>query len=103
MDLFRRAKKLCAPSKLYLVISLIALTVMAMQNIGNVDIYCIGNYSCSVYSTILIFFIKLIYIIFWTWVLNLICDAGVPYISWFLVLFPFILFFLFVAIFMING
>jgi len=102
MDFFRKTKKLCAPSKLYLVISLIALGVMSYQNIGNNDIYCIGNYSCSVYSTILIFIMKLIYIIFWTWILNLICDAGVPYISWFLVLFPLILFFLLIVIFMIR-
>lgn len=102
MDFFRKTKKLCAPSKLYLVISIISLIVMGLQNIGNTDIYCIGNYTCSVYSTILIFIIKIIYILFWTWILNLICDAGVPYISWFLVLFPFILFFFLILLFMMK-
>lgn len=100
---FLKKTKLCAPSKLYLVISLIALFIMGMQNIGNTNIYCIGTYSCDVYSTIIIFIIKLIYIIFWTWILNLICNAGVPYVSWILVLFPFILFFLLIIMYMIKN
>jgi hypothetical protein len=102
LDFFRN-RKICAPAKLYLVISVIALIVMGMQNVGNTDIYCIGNYSCGVYSTILIFVLKLIYVIFWTWILNLICDAGVPYVSWFLVLFPFLLLFLIIISFLIWG
>lgn len=95
--------KLCAPSKLYLIISIIVLFVMGMQNIGNTDIYCIGNYYCDVYSTKILFVIKIIYVLFWTWILNLICNSGFSGVSWFLVLFPFILLFLLIILFMIQN
>jgi hypothetical protein len=86
-------RNLCTPSYVYLVISAIALVVMMYQNMGNVDKYCLGSYSCNVSSTALIFVIKAIYILFWTWVLNLICKAGAPGIAWFVLLLPFILLF----------
>jgi hypothetical protein len=95
-------KNLCTPSYVYLVVSLIALVVIAVQNFGNTDRYCVGHYSCQVSSTILIFIIKLLYILFWTWVLNLICNAGYSGISWFLVLLPLIVFFLLISLLFIS-
>lgn len=92
-------RNLCTPSYVYLVISLIAIVIMAIQNYGNVNVYCLGSYSCVVSSTMLIFLIKLIYVLFWTWILNLMCRAGATPLSWFFVLVPFILFFL--VIFMV--
>jgi hypothetical protein len=92
-------KNLCTPSYVYLVISMIALVIMIVQNFGNIDKYCVGSYTCDVYSTFLIFAIKTLYILFWTWILNLICRAGAPSVAWFLVLLPFILFFVLVALF----
>jgi hypothetical protein len=50
----------------------------------------------------LVFIIKLIYILFWTWVLNLICKDGHTNISWLLVLLPFILLFVMIGLLMIN-
>lgn len=91
-------KNLCTPSYVYLVISSIALLIMIAQNFGNINKYCVGSYTCDVSSTALIFIIKGLYILFWTWILNLICKAGAPNIAWFLVLLPFILFFVFVAL-----
>ena len=41
----------------------------------------------------LVFIVKIIYILFWTWVLNLMCKDGHSGIAWFLVLLPFILLF----------
>jgi predicted membrane protein len=35
--------------------------------------------------------IKIIFIIIWTWVLNLICNAGYEWLSWVLVLLPFLI------------
>jgi hypothetical protein len=37
--------------------------------------------------------VKVIYILFWTWVLNLMCKDGHTGIAWFLVLLPFIMLF----------
>lgn len=93
---------LCLPAKVYFIISIIALLVIAIQNYGNTDMYCIGAYSCDVGSTTLIFLLKIVYILFWTWILNLICRAGAPGISWFLVLLPFILFFILLSLLFIS-
>ena len=95
-------RNLCTPSYVYLVISMIAIIIMALQNYGNVNMYCLGTYSCIVSSTLLIFLIKLVYILFWTWILNLICRAGAPSVAWFLVLLPFILFFSIVFVTMMG-
>jgi hypothetical protein len=86
-------RKLCTPAYVYLVISVITIVVMLFQNIGNFDVYCLGAYNCSVYSTPLIFLVKIIYVLFWTWILNLMCSAGASSLAWFFVLLPFILMF----------
>lgn len=90
-------RNLCTPSYVYLVVSVIALVVMMYQNMGNMDKYCLGSYTCNVSSTALIFVIKAIYILFWTWVLNLICNAGAPGVAWFVLLLPVVLLFVLLA------
>ena len=90
-------RNLCTPSYVYLVISAIALVVMMYQNIGNINTYCVGSMTCNVSSTAMIFIIKAIYILFWTWVLNLICKAGAPGIAWFVLLLPVILMFILIS------
>jgi len=91
-------KNLCPPAVLYLAISFVAIFVMALQNYSNEKVYCLGYYSCNVPSVYLIFIVKIIYVIFWTWILNLICRAGAPIISWLLVLLPLILFFVLIGL-----
>ena len=96
-------KTLCTPASDYLILSSIAIIVMLFQNIGNQNIYCLGNYNCPVSSVTLIFIIKIFYVALWTWILNLLCKAGAPGLSWFLVLFPFIMFFIIISWFMLYG
>ena len=86
-------KKLCTPAYVYLVISVISILVLMFQNSGNVDSYCMGSYECSVPSTALVFLIEFLYVAFWTFILDAICKAGYKQFSWFLVLLPFLLFF----------
>lgn len=93
-------RNLCTPSYVYLVVSMIALIVMVFQNFGNTNIYCVGSYSCNVTNKPMIFIIKVVYILFWTWILNLICSAGAPGVAWFLVLLPLIVFFILIAAFL---
>ena len=90
-------KDLCSPSALYFTLSFVALSMMMFQNYGNTDTYCVGEYECNVSSTIFIFTLKSIYILFWTWVLDLICKSGYTNVSWLLVLFPFVLLFLLIG------
>lgn len=95
-------KELCTPAAVYFMVSILSLIMILFQNLGNSNSYHVGNFSCRVPSTTLIFIIKLIYILFWTWILNLICKDGHTGISWFLVLFPLILFFVIISLLMIN-
>jgi len=95
-------KELCTPAAVYFMVSILSLIMILFQNLGNSNSYHVGNFSCRVPSTTLIFIIKLIYILFWTWILNLICKDGHTGISWFLVLFPLILFFIIISLIMIN-
>ena len=88
-------KKLCTPSFIYFIISLFALVVLGLQNLNNNDTtLCVGNYNCSVNG---------IYILFWTFVLDLMCKAGYNELSWILVLIPILLFFLFLGIIIYQG
>jgi ABC-type uncharacterized transport system fused permease/ATPase subunit len=95
-------KELCTPSLVYFLISIISLAVVLLQNLGNTNSYHVGSFSCRVPNTYVIFIIKLIYILFWTWVLNLICKDGHTEISWLLVLLPFILLFVMMGLLMLN-
>jgi hypothetical protein len=90
----KKLKDLCTPSLVYFILSIVVLLIAIIQNIGNSGKYTLGSYSVKVPSTILVFIGKIIYILFWTWILNLICRSGYPTIAWFLVLLPFILLFL---------
>ena len=93
--------KLCTPASIYFTISILFMIVVFIQNYGNVNTYCLGVQSCSVSSTYLIFAIKLVYVLFWTWILNLMCNAGASGIAWFLVLIPFIIMFLMLSMMMV--
>jgi len=95
-------KDLCTPAMVYFTISIIALVMVLLQNLGNHNNYNVGNFSCTVPNTAFIFIIKLVYILFWTWILNLICKDGHTGISWLLVLLPFILLFVMIGILMLN-
>ena len=65
---------LCRPAYVYLILSLIAFILfIAMQSSG---------------SAIMGFVLQ---VMIWTFILNLICSSGYEKVSWFLVLFPFIL------------
>jgi len=88
-------KKLCTPSFLYFSLSMFALLILGIQNVMNKDdsTFCIGNYSCNLGSKIVVFSLNLIYVLVWTFILDLICKGGYSELSWFIVLIPILLFF----------
>lgn len=98
----RTLKQLCTPAALYFVISVIGLVISVFQNLGNTNSYNIGNFSCRVPNTVLVFIVQFIYIVFWTYVLNLICKDGHDGLSWMLVLLPWILLFVIIGLMMLN-
>jgi len=98
----RTLKELCTPAALYFGISMLALVIVMLQNLGNSNSYNVGRFSCRVPNTVLVFIVKFIYIVFWTYVLNLICKDGHVGVSWLLVLLPWILSFVMIGLLMIN-
>jgi hypothetical protein len=89
-------KNLCMPAFVYFVLSISTIIVMILQNLGNPASYCIGRYSCNVTDVNMLFLMKFVYVIFWTWLLNIICREGYEGISWLLVLLPYILMLIFI-------
>ena len=95
-------KQLCTPAYVYFIISVLAIAMSVVQNIGNSKKYSLGSFSCAVPSCMLIFVLKIVYIIFWTWVLNLMCKDGHTGVAWFLVLLPFVLLFAIISMVMMS-
>lgn len=96
-----KLSQLCTPSYVYFIMSVLVIVISGFQNMGNNNKYILGSFSCWVPSCIAVFVVKILYILFWTWVLNLICKDGHSGIAWLLVLFPFILLFVMVGLAMI--
>jgi hypothetical protein len=107
MSLIRRIsgdfRHLCKPAMVYLAISVVALIAIAYQNMGLNNMYCMGDFSCYVPSTAAVIFSEAIYILFWTWILHLMCRTGYTSISWFMVVFPLVLFFVLIGVMMLMS
>ncbi len=65
---------LCAPAFVYLILSIIAIASMF-----------------SIEMSLLTITFKVIFVILWTFILNLICQKGYVAVSWILVVLPYIL------------
>jgi hypothetical protein len=95
-------KNLCTPAYIYLMISIFTIVVIGIQNLGDNSVYCLGPHSCQTENKVTIFILKIIYIIFWTWLLNIICKSGYETVSWVLVLIPYVLLFLLIALLFLS-
>ena len=94
--------KLCPPAKFYLLISIVSYIFIILQNIGIGNRITLGTYSCNHSNPGMVLFLQALYIVAWTWVLNLLCKIN-PSISWVIVLLPFVLFFLLMALVLLHG
>ena len=93
---------LCDPAFYYFLISITVIVIVALQNYGHGYYYCVGTQVCSSTNLTSIFVVKLLYILVWTWIINLLCKNGFEPISWILVFIPIIIMFLFMAVFITN-
>ena len=96
-------RHLCKPAMVYLAVSVVALIAIAYQNMGLSNMYCMGDLSCYVPSTAAVIFSEALYILFWTWILHLMCRTGYASISWFMVVFPLVLFFVLIGLMMLAS
>jgi hypothetical protein len=93
-----KVQSLCTPALVFFVISVVSLFVMIFDNLENTHTYCIGNVSCNVANTSMIFIFEILFLVFWTWLLNFICTRGYSGVAWFILLFPYILLFMVVLL-----
>jgi len=91
MDVVTRIRSLCTPAFVFFFISVISLFLMIYENIENTHSYCFGNVSCNVANTSMVFIVKIVFIVAWTWFLDVLCSRGYERVSWFIVLLPYIL------------
>mgnify|MGYP001376716329 FL=1 len=98
-DILKTVNKICLPAQLYLGITTLSILALLFQNVGNQHKYCIGHFSTDLQCNNMSIFIgKIVYMFVWTWILQRFCKKGHKQIAWLLVLFPFILMFVLIAI-----
>jgi hypothetical protein len=89
--ILNRIRSLCTPALIFFIISVVSLFGMLFDNLENTHHYCFGNVSCNVANTSTIFIVEILFLVFWTWVLDFICSRGYTNFAWFILLFPYIL------------
>lgn len=102
MQIIEFIRNLCTPAYVYLVLSALSIIAMMFQNAGNSTQFCIGEYACPVPHTSAVFISQILYVAFWTFILNSICKAGYKSFSWFLVLFPIMLMFVSIGLMILT-
>ena len=98
--MLKEIKKLCTPAFLYFTLSVFSLIIMIIQNFSNTNTFCLGTFNCDIPDTKMVYLTKVLYIVFFTWLLNSLCNMGYTNISWFILFLPFISFFVLLGIFM---
>lgn len=89
--IINRVRSLCTPALIFFIISVVSLFGMLFDNLENTHHYCFGNVSCNVANTSTIFIVEILFLVFWTWVLDFICSRGYTNFAWFILLFPYVL------------
>ena len=102
MNIFKTIRKLCTPAYVYLVMSTISIIIIMLQNSGNETSFCIGSYTCRVASVSFVFIAQALYTALWTFILDYVCSKGYSNISWFLILIPYLLFFVIIGIMILT-
>lgn len=99
----KRIQSLCNPAMFYLVISGISFLFILFQNLNNPNEYCVGNMKCNTEKKGIVFIGKVVYILFWTWLLDLMCKGGYTNVAWFILFLPFIFLFILIALFILMS
>ena len=96
-------RKMCSPAVVYFFISVFSLLMLIGMNLSNygTNTLCVGNYECPTESLLMVYLMKGIYILFMTIVLDSLCKNGYASISWFLVFFPLLFYFIILVFYMI--
>jgi len=102
----KKFNSLCGPAQLYAFISILSILALAVQNGKNKkdNRYCAGHFECDLnFSKWAMVIIQLLYVLFWTIILDSLCKNGYKNFSWILVLIPYVMFFIILAFFMLGN
>ena len=103
MNYFKTIKQLCTPAQIYFAVSFLSIFSMMIQNVSNPHQYCCGDFSAnSPISNVFYFVFKIVYVLVWTYILNLLCKKGYNTMSWTLLLLPLIGMFIIIALILIS-
>ena len=103
-NISKNVQSLCKPAYFYFVISVVTMIFMMLQNLTEgKNVLCLGEYKCTTTGAPLVFIGQTVYILIWTKVLDMLCNRGLTSISWFLVLFPYLLMFILLALIILSA
>lgn len=103
MKLLSFFKQMCLPAQIYFGISFLSILSMMVQNIQDQNAYCCGLIKAqSPINNMVYFVFKIIYVLIWTYLLNLLCKKGYKTISWVILLLPLIGMFILVGLVIIS-
>jgi len=83
-DIIKMLKSLCTPAFIYFLIGTFSLIISFISILFRKDF---------TFNTFFVFSINVVTILFWTWLLNLICKNGHTDVSWFLLILPYVFLF----------
>ena len=91
MKLLKKVNALCMPSYVYFMLSAVLLVIAVGQSLvnGNMQELCVGNYTCNVSNVVVVLAMHMLYVVFWTVVLDALCKYGLKNLSWLVLLLPF--------------
>ena len=102
-NLMKNFKALCTPAQLYLGLSVLSFLGLCWQNAGNPNVYACGLMKAeSPVNNMIYFVFKGLYILGWTYMLNLLCKKGYNQVSWLLILLPFIAMFIIIGLIILS-
>ena len=103
MNALKLFNSLCTPAQLYLGLSTIAVISSCIQNIGNPNSFACGLMKAQSPVNNVVYIIgEVIYVLIWTYLLNLLCKKGYTKVSWLFVLLPFIAMFVLLGLLILS-
>jgi hypothetical protein len=99
MNTLKLFESLCTPAQLYLGISVLSVLAMCWQNVGNPNVLACGLMKADTpINNVFYLAFEILYVLGWTYLLNILCKKGYNKLSWLLVLLPFIAMFVLIGL-----
>jgi|TARA_B110000444_G_scaffold39431_1_gene35220 mannose/fructose/N-acetylgalactosamine-specific phosphotransferase system component IID len=103
MNSLKLFNSLCTPAQLYLGMSVLAVLTQCYQNVGNPNVFACGLMKASTpINNIFYIAFEVLYVLGWTYLLNILCKKGYNQLSWLLVLLPFIAMFILIGLVIVT-